>query len=382
MRKTNVYLLVPKYAGVTGTIQAAFDLASQVDPKGPIQFHLLDYDEPNPKFRMERNSDYREKRTIVPSDAFIQSPDIAFSSSMEYAKDMREWIETPREVLDRMAEAEDWFYETYHEDKEHSFVILLNPFGNDHNYFCGPSPERSNVAFIQTTHYATEVTIARYIPVAYELFASALRFRAFNVPDYQDRFVHFQDRGCVNDFFESIERILFKIQSANVCDDCYEHILNQDIDQEFLDHIYQGLNAVREQQVNFTRARRANKPLTVSIRNKFVQFEETGDQVRLSPKEMTMYRFFMNHPEGVAYKSFVDHEAELRALYAECYTGDPDVFEDTLNSVVGNWLLQTDISSTVSKINRELRKALRALSHWHVIEGPRGGKKRIKALEK
>ena len=45
MRKTNVFLLVPKYSGVSGTISAAFDLAQKVDPNGPIQFRLVDYPE-------------------------------------------------------------------------------------------------------------------------------------------------------------------------------------------------------------------------------------------------------------------------------------------------------------------------------------------------
>ena len=31
MRKTNVFLLVPTYSGVTGTIRAAFDLAQNID---------------------------------------------------------------------------------------------------------------------------------------------------------------------------------------------------------------------------------------------------------------------------------------------------------------------------------------------------------------
>ena len=52
MQKTKVFLLVPTYSGVTGTIQAAFDLASSVDPDGPIQFRLVDYPEENPKYYM------------------------------------------------------------------------------------------------------------------------------------------------------------------------------------------------------------------------------------------------------------------------------------------------------------------------------------------
>ena len=65
MTKTNVYLLVPNYAGVTGTVQAAFDFASQVDPNGPIQFHLVAYDEKNPKYRMKKDEEFRPEDDIV-----------------------------------------------------------------------------------------------------------------------------------------------------------------------------------------------------------------------------------------------------------------------------------------------------------------------------
>jgi len=47
---------------------------------------------------------------------------------------------------------------------------------------------------------------------------------------------------------------------------------------------------------------------------------------------------------------------------------------------VNGWLMQSDISSTVSKINRALKRELRALAHWHIIGGPRGEEKVIKAL--
>ena len=168
-----------------------------VNPNGPIRFHLVDYDENNPKYRMERDEDFDGMSISIHPQAFRRHHRwrLWFESrneSLYYARKQRQWLKHPKKVLQRMADAEDWFFETHRVDRENSLVILLNPYGNYNNYFCGPSPERNNVAFIQTTHYATEVTTARHIPVAYEFFASALRFRTFNVPDYQDRFVHFK----------------------------------------------------------------------------------------------------------------------------------------------------------------------------------------------
>ena len=77
MTKTHVYLLVPKYSGVTGTIQAAYDFASGVNPNGPIQFHLVDYDENNPKYRMERDEGFDGMSDIDPSASFSAPPPLA-----------------------------------------------------------------------------------------------------------------------------------------------------------------------------------------------------------------------------------------------------------------------------------------------------------------
>ena len=381
MQKTDVYLLVPEYAGMSGTIQAAYDLATNVDPDGPIQFHLVDYPEPDPKEYLAKDDEWDATSDITPSERFQIDTDYSSISVMEQS-DMyyRNYLDVPETLLTRMDRAEEWFFQNKQADPANSLVILLNTFGNTHNYFCGPSPSSSNVAFIQTTHYATEVTTARHIPVAYEFFASALRFRAFNVPDYQERFVHFDDIGCLNDFFEDISKIQLKIQSANVCDDCYKRILNQKVEVEFLDHLYAGLNTIRETQVNFTRARRANKPLTVTVRNKYLLFEENTIQIKLTPRQMALYRFYLNHPEGVNFKDFKNHEEELTRIYSECYTGDVDDAEENISSVIEKWLLQEDISSPISKLNKELKSALRELAHWHTIEGPRGEAKCIKAL--
>ena len=394
MTKTKVFLLVPTYLGLTGTIQAAFKLASNVEVDGPIQFHLVDYPEENPKHYMIHDDDWDGVEDIRPSDIMTSASLIESITetyfSLQNARETRRWIETPSEVLERMAKAEDWFFSEFREDREHSLVILLNPYGNDHNYFCGPSPERSNVAFIQTTHYATETLTARHVPVAYELFASAMRFRAFNVPDYQDRFVHMKDRGCMNDFFSEIKNIRLKILSADICDDCFAHVAGQQINPLFIDHVFKGFETVRAQQNSFTRARRERRILGVSAGMKYLTFESIGSQVSLAPKEMSLYKFYMNHPDGVAYNEICDHREALFSLYEQHYqqvhsddaTVDQEKRKEAINVVLDRWCMQDDdLTQTVSKINRKIKQAVtEALAKPHQIIGNRGGVRKINAL--
>ena len=69
-----------------------------------------------------------------------------------------EWIETLEKVIKRMAQAEDLLFQEYHVDRSNALVILLNHFGNNHNYFCGPSRKRKNVAY---SNYMTNENLDR-----------------------------------------------------------------------------------------------------------------------------------------------------------------------------------------------------------------------------
>ncbi|NBR83751.1 MAG: hypothetical protein EBT52_08485, partial [Flavobacteriia bacterium] len=262
MPQTQVYLLIPTYVGQNDTVDAAYELATKVDPNGPIRFHPVDYPEPDPKEELRHDEDWDGKDDKTPPPLLSPRDSISYSMWMPKKSSLniraeRKYLDVRESLLERMDRATEWFFETYEEDRNHCLVLLMNPYGNESNYFCGPSPQNRNAAFVQITHYATETTTARHIPIAYELFAAALRFRAFNRVDYESRFVHYEDKGCVNDFFQQIDNIRLKILTADLCEDCYQHAITQaHVDEAFMTHIYKGLEAIRSSQNNFTRMRR------------------------------------------------------------------------------------------------------------------------------
>ena len=388
MPQTQVYLLIPTYVGQNDTVDAAYELATKVDPNGPIRFHPVDYPEPDPKeeLRHVEEWDGKDDKTrpvqalsspVYESDMF---PSPKWRKRSLNIKAERKYLDVRESLLERMDSATEWFFETYEEDRSHCLVLLMNPYGNESNYFCGPSPQNRNAAFVQITHYATETTTARHIPIAYELFAAALRFRAFNRVDYESRFVHYEDKGCVNDFFQQIDNIRLKILTADLCEDCYKHAITQaHVDEAFMTHIYKGLDAIRSSQNNFTRMRRALSSLSIEITQRTVYFPEIDCRFKLSPKQMTLYKFYRAHPEGVAYHNLCDFRKEIEEIYKAHYTGEPDEMDETINAVLDNWCLQhEDLSQTVSKINRKLKDALgEQLSLDHKISGARRQPRRI-----
>ena len=179
MPQTQVYLLIPTYVGQNDTVDAAYELATKVDPNGPIRFHPVDYPEPDPKEELRHDEDWDGKDDKTPPPLLSPRDSISYSMWMPKKSSLniraeRKYLDVRESLLERMDSATEWFFETYEEDRNHCLVLLMNPYGNESNYFCGPSPQNRNAAFVQITHYATETTTARHIPIAYELFAAAL----------------------------------------------------------------------------------------------------------------------------------------------------------------------------------------------------------------
>ncbi len=380
--KTHVYLLVPHYFGVDEAIQAAYDQVRSVDPNGPIRFYLTPYPEPNPVDKLHFDADWTgtQKAEFMPrsSKSSLAPEDIPLEES--YVQ-LRKHLEVPHSLLTRMDRAAQWILDQNLNPKEDTLVVLLNPYGNTHNLFCAPSPRNRNAAFIQTTHFATETLHSRNIAIAYELFASALRFRAFNEPDFQEKFLHPTDLGCVNDFSGIVQNLRYKILTADICDACFQHVQSKNIPHPFMEHLKTGLERVAAQQNNFKRALTERNPIPIRITYRFLLFDSIQARVLLSPKEMTLYKFFLSQAQGIHYHDLIDFRAELIALYQEHYTGEMDEMEATIHTVVDRWCQQDiDLSQTVSKINKKLRDSIGLqLARPHSIMGGRGSRKYIPA---
>jgi len=154
--------------------------------------------------------------------------------------------------------------------------------------------------------------------------------------------------------------------------------------------VFKGFEAVRAQQNSFTRARRERKVLGVQAGMKYLKFDSIGAQVSLAPKEMALYKFYLSHPEGVAYNEICDHREALFSLYEEHYQQvhsddaaiDQEKRHEAINAVLDRWCMQDDdLTQTVSKINRKIKQAVTdTLAKPHQITGKRGGVRRINAL--
>jgi hypothetical protein len=380
--KTHVYLLVPQYSRTDEAIQAAFEQISNVDPNGPIRFYLTPYPEPNPVDELHYDAEWTgtQKAEFMPRSSRSRKAEHAIPKEEHFAE-LRKHLEVPQSLLIRMDRATQWLLDQNLNPKEDTLVVLMNPYGNTHNLFCAPSPRNSNAAFIQTTHFATETLHSRNIAIAYEIFASALRFRAFNEPDFQNKFLHPTDLGCVNDFSGIVQNLRYKILTADICDACFQHVQSKNIPHPFMEHLQTGLESVAAQQNNFKRALTDRNPIPIRVTYRFLLFDSIQARVLLSPKEMTLYKFFLSQSQGIHYHDLIDFRKDLIALYQEHYTGEMDEMEATIHTVVDRWCQQDiDLSQTISKINKKLRDTVGLqLARAHSIIGGRGSLKYIPA---
>ena len=90
-------------------------------------------------------------------------------------------------------------------------------------------------------------------------------------------------------------------------------------------------------------------------------FPSIGACIRLTPKEMTVYKFFLSRERGISYNDFVDHEQELIDLYLRHYKGSDDHAYAKAEEIVGRWTnpySNQDLREVISKINSKIKKSI------------------------
>ena len=365
--KIRVHLLVPEYYGRTDTIRSAYRLVRKLaTPESPISISIEDYPEIDQIESLEYRHKWDGKKWIEPNRSFENFFEKRVSSyHSKPVEEVRKYLEKPEDLVQRMEAAALWIEGCMLKfSKKKDLYILMNPYGNTSNYFSGKSPTRKNVAFIQTTHFLTEMTTAPHIPVAYEILAMSLRFLGFNSGNFQSEFAHVNSRSCVNDSFGNITDIRHRILSADICDDCLSHLIHKaEVNNFVIDFFYEAFEHIRGLQNTFQRyARESKAVLEARVTQSNLLFPSIGACIRLTPKEMTVYKFFLSRGEGgISYNDFVDHEQELIDLYLSHYKGSDDHAYAKAEEIVGRWTnpySNQDLREVISKINRKIKKSI------------------------
>lgn len=264
---------------------------------------------------------------------------------------------------------------------ENDLVVLLTDIGNELNWFGGVDPNMKNY-FIQTSNWEHFFgnTIDIRFPIAYEVIIWAMRYFMFENNEAILKGVHKKSIGCIMDFCEDKSQIIIKMRTADVCDTCMNHFKDRDTPTLYTRQFFEILDGIRNSMTFRNRSSLLQQPSRLEIRGHFrkIFFTDLGGlELRLNPKEKSIYLFYLNHPEGIIISHLQDYKEEITQLYSRFSNqSEPDIINRAIETLINP--LDNDINVILSRINAKIKKAVgEYLYDYYCISGERGGIKKI-----
>ena len=261
-------------------------------------------------------------------------------------------------------------------------VVLLTDVGNHLNCFGGVSESMNNY-FVQTSSWENifDNSVDIRYPIAYEVIIWVMRNKMFKNREAMLEAVHETPIGCFMDLCIDKTQIILKMRTAYVCIDCIRKIKDSDIHVLYPRQFFEILDKIRNSLIFTLRSEILNKPSKLEITKYFnIFFTDLGNlELKLNPKEKTVYLFFLNHPEGILISHLQENEDELNSIYNNIY----GQFETDLNNkraitILVNPFDKDDINMVLSRINKKINNAVGdPLYDYYCIKGERGEKKWI-----
>jgi hypothetical protein len=241
------------------------------------------------------------------------------------------------------------------------FVFLLTNQYNEKNWFAFIAPSM-RTGFIHTDDWPWffgDGTDIRY-PISYEVTAWILRGLMYRSQKEVVSGFHKKSTGCFNDFCKNKKEITIKMRTADVCDDCLEIIKNKDIQPHFLNQLFSIMDGIRANLLFRKRVEFIQKDsrIKIDLETKKIFLIDFGNlDVRLNPKEMSLYLLFINHENGISLNSICEYEIELFNYYQQI-SGRFNIqdMKNTISLLVN--YLDGELHTTISRIKSKFIKAI------------------------
>jgi hypothetical protein len=236
--------------------------------------------------------------------------------------------------------------------------------------------------FVQTSNWGHffGYSIDIRFPIAYEVIIWVMRYYMFSKREDIWESVHKKPIGCIMDFCEDKSQIILKMRTADVCEGCMTKFIDRDIPTLYSRQFFEILDGIRNSMTFRGRSELLQQPSRLEIRgnSKRLFFTDLGGlELRLNPKEKALYLLFLNNSEGIQISHLPDYENDLTKLYSSFTNqSEPDVINRAIKNLINPQ--ENDINVVMSRINKKIKDAVgESLSHYYIIQGERGEKKRI-----
>ena len=320
------------------------------------------------QFKEVQKVDFRQEKDINSYSLYAESP-----SERNYSEKTFPFKEPQLTWEDLFLICEK--YRRKYTVPENDLVFLLTDVSNDKNWFGSVDQKMRNV-FIQTSNWSSFFgsEIDSRFPIAYEVVVWTLRIMMYRNRYELSQQLHAQPKGCMMDFCEHKSQIVLKMRTADICGDCLDYIQKRDVNRTALNQILETMDGIRSNILFRERSSVLNRPSRLEIRGymKRIFLVDLGDlEVRLNPKEKTLFLFFLNHLEGVRIVDLMDHKAEILELYKRfSRASTPSLIEDAVDLM----LQPTDgnINQVLTRIRSKFKQtAGDSIAGYYTIEGAR-----------
>ncbi len=268
------------------------------------------------------------------------------------------------------------FYRQHSKIENDDFVVLLTKRKNALNWFSAADDSKN--IFVHTVEWENYTKINSKYPIAYQvienIMQSLMNVDIINIPN---KYVHEPSIGCMNDFCINKESIIIKLQTGNICPDCADKIIEEKIDDNLLNQVYEIFNGIRNELSFKQRFRKKIDPVPIIVEknNKILLPNLNYLEIRLNPLFKTLYVFYLKHNEGVKLNELNDFKAELLSLYRKFSNLSIDdtnaVLESRIDDLVNPY--GGSFSQKKNKLNKIISELLgEPLAQFYRIEGDRG----------
>lgn len=241
------------------------------------------------------------------------------------------------------------------------FVFLLTNHYNDKNWFAFLG-QTMRTGFVHTDDWPWffgNDTDIRY-PISYEVSAWILRGLMYSNQQEVLNGFHKKSIGCLNDFCKNKNEITIKMRTSDVCDECMKTIKNKDVEPIYVNQLFGIMDGIRSNLLFRKRISIMNNASRIKIdteAKKIFLLDFGNLDIRLNPKELSLYLLFIQHKEGIALNSLIDHQEELFGIYQKI-SGRSNILEmqNTIRLLVN--YLDGELNTNLSRIKSKFKKAL------------------------
>ena len=316
----------------------------------------------------DNDEDFKRKEIYEPCYSLANEKSIRFP----FEEKMRTWEQLFEHCV---------LYRAKHRISSSDIVVLLTDDNNDKNWFGGVAPNMKDY-FIQTSNweaYFGDVDVR--FPIAYEVIVWVMRYYMFANNEAVYKGVHHTPIGCIMDFCQNKSQIILKMRTADVCPDCMNVLRDRDISPYISKQFFTILDGIRASLTFRGRTVLLFEPskLEISGLMKKIKFTDIGNlELRLNPKEKTLYLLYLDHPEGIMLNNIQDFRKEVEDYYYRFAVGDNDEAKKRAIDLLLN-PQEGDRDTVISRINARIRNTVgEDLAEFYIIKGERGGAKKIK----